>query len=70
MKGEEASAERKECEDFSRYFYFLSCLSLIENPRTAPASCPFTGNVEEIAVPKEEGKDAHRAERGRLFNEY
>ena len=35
-----------------------------ENVQTAAASCPFKGNVEEIAVPKEEGKDVRRTERG------
>lgn len=33
-------------------------------------SCPFTGNVEEIAVPKEEGKDTRRAERGSYIMAY
>ena len=37
-----------------------------DNAHTAIASCPFTGNVEEIAVPKEEGKDVRRTERGRF----
>ena len=35
-----------------------------ENVQTAAASCPFMGNVEEFAVPKEEGKDVRRTERG------
>jgi hypothetical protein len=35
-----------------------------ENFHATTASCPFMGNVEEIAVPKEEGKDVRRTERG------
>jgi hypothetical protein len=35
-----------------------------ENFHATTASCPFKGNVEEIAVPKEEGKDVRRTERG------